>query len=375
MPITYARHKRYWRQFHQYAFELNDQFAKPTAAVFPSPQICQPGPGSWLVTDLDSRMSIPAGGGLLWAGGSNAWDRCILVSTTPFAHKAGTYCEFEITPTGLNDYIRAGWNFNQGTSGGTGANGAILYNEACMYITGAGTLDVVDGLDVVAPLYPLTLGTSYLFRIYDTGTGWLYYVRPTASAANTWTLLWERTHSFPKVPHFNLCVNNHGQPGTSAHFFVRQGKVKPAANTALAPVANLLLSGAADSLVSVEMKAPANDTRALVFRYSNAQNYWAAVLNNLNQTLQLTKTVAGTTSVVSNTGVTWQTGAFYRLSALTFANHIRIFWGVQGPVYTDDNFNQSAVLFGMGPTAGGGGFNAGDAINLRCQTGGALLLN
>lgn len=374
MPLTYFRNKRYWRQFHQYPFELNDEFGTPHVAVLPSPQICQPGPGSWLVTDLDSRMSIPAGGGLLYAGGGANWDRCILVATTPFARKAGMYCEFETTPTNTA-YLRAGWNFNQGTSGGTGANGAILYNEATIYLSGGGFINLTDGLDVVSPLYPyVNTGTSYTFRIYDTGHGWLYYVRPTLTP-NAWTLLWERTHPFPHLPHFNPHYNNHSLTGTSSHFFVRQGLAKPPVANAPAPHANLLMAGAADSLIDVEIKAPTNAVRVLVFRYADANNYWFAEMNTTLQTYKLRKVAAGVTSTIASTSLLWLPGAFYRLSALTFANHIRLFSGVQSGPSTDDTFNQTAVLFGLGPTAGGGALNDGDAINLRCQTGGTLLLN
>src|SRR5712692_5976768 len=113
-PWTYARQKRYWRRFHAYPYLFNDGFAENYAAVLPSPKLCNPGPGSWLVTDLDSRMS--EAGNLTFAAGSNAWDRCILVATTPFARQAGQYLEFELAPT-ATAYLRAGWNFNQGTSG------------------------------------------------------------------------------------------------------------------------------------------------------------------------------------------------------------------------------------------------------------------
>lgn len=371
-PLTYARGKRYWRQRHSYPYEFNDQFGVPHAAVFPSPQIAVPGPGSWLVSDADSRMSIPAGGGLLYTGiGAQQWDRCILTSTVPFIRHSGRYCEFELTPTMAAAYLRGGWNFNLGTSAGTGSSGQILANEATIYVGGGGFINVTDGLDVASPLYPYTLGVSYTFRVYDTGTGWLYYARLT-SVPDSWALLWERVTSFPVVPHFNVNLNNHSVQGTCSHFFVRQGLAKPPVAGESQPGVNVWFSGAADGLIDAEVLAPTNDVRSLVFRASDANNYWYAQLNTTNQTFQLHKVVGGVDNTISLTSTLWVPGAVYRLRIVMFANHIRTFYATNSGPSTDDSFNETSLLFGTQPA---GNFNDGDIVNLRCQTGGKLLLN
>lgn len=371
MPWSYARGKRYWRQFHQTPFEFNDQFQTPHGAVLPSPQLAEPGPGSWLVSDVDSRMSIPAGGGLLWTGiGGAAWDRCMLAATTPFVRKSGRYCQFELTPTTAAAYLRGGWNFNLGTSAGTGATGQILANEATIYVGGGGFINVTDGLDVVSPLYPYSLGTSYTFRVYDAGFGWLYYVCPTASLPHGWVLLWERAVSYPKVPHFTPHLNNHSVQGTCAQFFVREGKIKPPVAAQSLPGAGELLSAAADGIAECELQAPAAGVINLVFRYSDAANFWYAQVNTLTDSFWLKKVVAGVDTFVAQTSVLWQPGAWSRIRAVCFANHIRLFSGIQSGPSTDDTFNQTALLFGTDATGG-----AGKTQNLQFQTGGRLLLN
>jgi hypothetical protein len=372
MPWSFYRGKRCWRQFHPFPYELHDAYGVNHAAVLPSPQLCVPGPGSWLVTDTASRMSI-SGGKLTYASDpSPNWDRCLLVSTLPFTRKAGRYCQFEWTPTSV-EYSRLGWNFvNAASSTGTGANGSIQYNEACVYLAGSGMVLVTDGLDVVSPLYPYATGTSYTFRVYDNGLGWLYYVCPTASLPNGWVLLWERFRSFTHDTRYVLAQNNHGQTGTSAEAFVRQGLVKPPVAAHAQPGASLLLSGAADGLFDAEVRAPTNDRRKLVFRCTDPNNYWYVALDTTAQSMVLDKVVGGVDTPVATTSVLWVPGAYYRLRVLCFANHIRTFFGINSGPYTDDSFNQSAVLLG---TQLAGNFNDGDVINMRQQTGGHLLLN
>jgi hypothetical protein len=369
------RGKRYWRQFHQFPFEFHDAYGVNHAAVLPSPQICVPGPGSWLVSDAASRMSV-TGGKLTYAvDPSPNWDRTILVASLPFVRRAGRYCQFEWTPTNIA-YTRFGWNFvNVGGSVGTGANGSIQLNEATIYLGGGGFVNVTDGLDVASPLYPYSPGTSYTFRIYDQGPGlgYLYYVCPTLSLPSNWVLLWERFRSFTTDTRYVLAQNNHSQTGTSAEAFVREGLVKPPIAAHSQPGTGLVLAGAADGLIDVEVRAPTNDRRRLVFRGSDASNYWYLRLDTTNQTFALRKVVAGVDSAVALTSCLWAAGAYYRLRVVTFASHIRSFFGINSGPSTDDSFNQTAALFGTG--VAGDNFADGDFLNLRCQTGGAMRLN
>lgn len=377
MPWSYQRNKRYWRQFHSYPFEFHDAYGVNHAAVLPSPQICVPGPGSWLVSDVASRMSVSSGKLTYASDPSPNWDRAMLVATLPFTRHAGRYCQFEWTPAAI-EYTRFGWNFvNAASATGTGANGSIQYNEANIYLAGSGMVLVTDGLDVASPMYPYSVGTSYTFRVYDQGPGqgFLYYVCPTASLPSGWVLLWERFRSFTPDTRYVLAQNNHGQTGTSAEAFVRQGLVKPPVAAHAQPGPNLLLAGAADGLFDAEVRAPLNDKRQLVFRASDSSNYWYVTLDNTNQTMVLGKVAAGVNTTVALTSVLWVPGAYYRLRVVTFANHIRTFFGINSGPLTDDSFNQTAELLGTGVAGMSGNFNDGDVLNMRCQAGGRLLLN
>jgi hypothetical protein len=367
-PLTYQRPRRYWRQRQATRFEFQEEFSDNVGpAPFPSPLLCRPGPGSWLVTDTDLRMTTNLSS-LVYAAppASPNWDRCMLVATLPFHRKAGRFLEFEVTPQNVA-YHRAGWN--------NASAGTIQNNEATLYIGGGGYINVTDGLDVVSPLYPYTVGTSYVCRIYDTGTGFLYYIKRTLDPANAWTLLWERSTSYTRLTALWPALNNHSLQGGMDYARVREGMVKPPVVVAPRPPANYAVAGAADGLLEAMVLAPRNDQRSLYFRVSDASNYWRAVMDTSANTYSLRKVVAGVETVVSSVSANWTTGSYYLLRVLFFANHLRLFSGINPGPTADDAFNQTAALCGTGPITGGGTVLEGDILNLRFQTGGALLLN
>lgn len=392
MPWTYARQKRYWRRRHDLPFLFEEEFSNTLAAVFPSPKTCQPGPGSWTVTDGDSRMSQASDNLVYAAGVSNAWDTCTLGSTVDFARRAGQFLEFEITPTTAAKDFRGGFNF-RGPTDAVGINPANARNEALLWFTpgfaGTGVVNLLDGLDAIGTQYPTTLATSYLCRIYDTGTSFLYYIRTSAAGPSAWTLLWERITSLPAGVSIGPALNCHSQQATLAHLFVRQGMAKPPVLTAISTSPHTLYDGTAEMLLDFELKAPAtvagNGFRRFTFRGSDGQNYLYVMVDAKNSAMSLGKVTAGvdTNLAITNT-LAFMPGSFYRIRVLAFANHLRTFYGIQPGPYADSNFNQTAALFGNCPPGGAAGFDAaspgyayadGDIQNMRQQTGGTLLLN
>lgn len=363
-PWTYQRGKRYWRKFRNPPYELQDEFSLAHATPLPSPQIAAPGPGSWLLTDLDARLSV-AGGLLTYNAppGSPNWNRTMLQSTLAFTRRAGRFLEFEFTPANIG-YLRLGFN-NQ-------SNPIIDNNEAHFYVGGGSFINVTDGADVASPLYPYVTGQSYTARIYDTGTGFLYYLRPSNVAA--WTLIWERTTSAPHFTSLWPNVNNHSIQGSTDFVRVRDGLVKPPVAFQALPAINYPVAGAADGIFEGAIKAPVNDQRSLYFRQTDSAHYWRLVMDTTNNTMALVKNQGGGEVTVALTSVLWSAGAAYLCRAVCFASHIRLFYGLNSGPSTDDSFNQTATTFGTGPIGGGAPGNDGDIINLKCQTGGAMLL-
>jgi hypothetical protein len=290
----------------------------------------------------------------------------MLQGTIPFYRTPGRFLEFELTPTNTA-YMKAGWN--------NFASASQAFNEAQIYVGGGGFINVTDGLDVASPLYPYTAGTSYTFRIYDTGKGFLTYVCPTATLPTGWVLLWERASSATKLTTLYPVLNNLTLSGTMEGVRVRDGLVKaPVAFAALPPI-NYPIGAAADGLFESTIKAPAASQRSMYFRLIDPNNYWRVVMDTAANTYYLQKNVAGVMSAPISVPFTWRPNSFYLIRVCCFGPYIRAFVGVtSGPTTTDTDL-QTATIFGTGPIGGGSPGNTGDIINLKCQTGGAMLLN
>jgi hypothetical protein len=364
MPWTYQRGKRYWRQFRVPRYSLQDEFSVARASPLPSPLIATPGPGSWLLTDLDLRLSV-AGNTLVYAAppGAPNWNRTMLQSSLSFQRKRGRFIEFEFTPSNIA-YLRAGFN--------NSANPIIDNNEAAIYVGGGGFINVTDGADAASPLYPYVTGQSYTCRIYDTGSGFLYYVRPSNVAS--WTLIWERITSSPRLTLLWPNVNNHSIQGSTDFIRVLDGMLKPPVVFAAIPPVDYAVQATADGLFECAVKAPVNSQRSIYFRMVDGTSYWRLVMDTAANTFTLKKSVGGVESTVALTSVAWSPGQTYLLRAVCFGANIRLFHGLNSGPSITDSFNQTATLLGTGPIGGGAPGSTGDYLNLKAQTGGALLL-
>jgi hypothetical protein len=353
MPWTYCRGRKVWRQPPGSASLLQDEFVVPDPNPLANPRICEPGPGALHVHDMDARLSVNFGA-LTFAGASAAWDRTYLFSSVGFARRAGRYLEFEFTPLNL-EYLRVGWQ--------RAANGLIADNDAMIYFGGAGFINVIDGLDPVATLYPYAAGVaSYRFRVYDTGEGYHYYAQ--TAPETTWTLLWRKTHTNAPLFAITPAIQNIALTGTMQWFRVRNGRLKPPAAFVAVPAPEERRCGAADGITEVELEVPAAGSPGLVFRWADAANFWKLVLNRAGNQLELVKVVAGAPTLVAAAPFTWTTGDTQRLRVVHFGDKLRAFLGnIAGPIATD-SFNQAAM--GVGTLS--------DAVyrRLRCDGGGVL---
>ena len=174
---------------------------------------------------------------------------------------------------------------------------------------GGGFINVTDGADVASPLYPYVTGQSYTARIYDTGAGFLHYLRPSNVAA--WTLIWERTTSVPHLTTLWPNVNNHSIQGATDFIRVRDGLVKPPIAFQALPAIDYQLVGAADGIFECAIKAPVNDQRSLYFRQSDPTHYWRLEMDTASNTMRLLKNQGAGEITVALTSVLWSPGTSY----------------------------------------------------------------
>jgi hypothetical protein len=353
MPWTVVRGRREWRRAASPPFLFQEEFLFAAGAPLASPRVAEPGPGDWTVVDSTATFSV-SGGKLQLAGGRPTpdWNDPMLGSPNGFTRRAGRFLEAEVTPTNIA-YLRVGWN--------RAADGSIGQNEALIYIGGGGFVNCVDGLNPIGVLYPYVTGSSYRFRVYDTGAGFLYYV--SADGGATWKLLWEKVGGATELLY--PAVNNHSLTGTMEYVRVRSGRLRPPVVSVSAPPAGLELDGgSADGIFQVTLPAPASGAPLLRFRGTDAANGWELAMDVGAGTLALRKVVAGAATTVGTTAVGWVTGQEYLLRAICFGSHIRCFLGnSSGPTATD-TFNQSGTRIGTG--------SAGSYTALKAQTGGTL---
>src|SRR4051794_37300450 len=309
MPWTYSRGRKAWRLAAVAPYRLQDEFLVPDPNPLANPRICEPGPGTFNVVDLDGRLSVNFGA-LTFAGASAAWDRTYLYSTMGFARHAGRYLESEFTPQNL-DYMRVGWQ--------RAANGLIADNDAMIYIGGGGFINVIDGIDPVSPLYPYAaLTTSYRFRVYDTGDGYHYYVQEAPSPG--WTLLWRKTNTNARLFAIYPAIQNIALQGTMQWFRIADGRLKPPVAFLAAPAMGQASGGAADGITEVSLTVPAAGSPGLVFRRSDAANFWKLVLDRAGNQLALIKVVASVATTVATSPFTWATGDTHLLRVVHFGD-------------------------------------------------------
>jgi hypothetical protein len=353
MPWTVCRGRKAWRVRVEPGWLIQDEFVAPQPNPLPNPRVCEPGPGTLTRQDLDNRMSVNFGA-LVFAGASATWDRTYLFSQQGFTRLPGRFLECELTPQNF-DYLRVGWQ--------RASNGLIADNDALIYVGGGGFINVIDGLDPISPLYPyVLLSTSYRFRVVDTGDGYHYYVQEAPS--NNWTLIWRKTNTNARLFAIYPAVQNIALQGTMQWLRVGNGRLKPPVALIVRPAVNEASCGAADGISEVELDVPAAGAPGLVFRQSDAVNFWKLVIDRAGNQIALVKVVAGVATTVGTTPFPWLTGDPVRLRVVHFGDKIRCFLGNSaGPVVTD-GFNQAAL--GIGTLA--------DTTyrRLRCDTGGVL---
>lgn len=355
MPWSHCRGRRVPRVHSSPPYEFADEFSTPDPnPLAAQPRLSEPGPGNLFWVDLDGRLSVNFGALTFTNPGSAGWDRTYLYSKNPFERRSGRYIEHEWTPQSL-DYQRVGWQ--------KAATGTIGDNVAMTYFGGAGGVNVVDDLDVAATNYPYSVLTGYYVRLYDSGSGFYYYIADR-SAPTTWYLLWRKDLSPSRLDTVWPAIQNIAQDGTMQFFRIRQGQVPRPAVLVRQPANNEFRCGAAAGLFEATLTLSTGKP-CLFFRYLDANNWWKIEADIAAGFLRLKKLVAGVATTVASTAVTLTAGEVITLRAVCFKNYIRTFVGMfAGPSATSTDL-QTAMNCGVGADA--------TYTRLRCDTGSLIV--
>ncbi|MBK9053303.1 MAG: hypothetical protein IPL78_21110 [Chloroflexi bacterium] len=147
------------------AYILRDEFTTDAAAPLTSPRACEPGPGSWTLTQATGAITIVSS--QLEMTGTNAINSTRLVSVDSFARSAGLAILVDKVSGTANAQL--GWSFN---STGTWDQGVFAKPNG-----GAGrgsTQQISPTIDDIMPSsvgYAIILRTAGAFVCYESSPG------------------------------------------------------------------------------------------------------------------------------------------------------------------------------------------------------------
>ena len=338
MPWQTGRARRYYRQGPLPAFDLLDEFLVADPNPLISPRKCEPGPGSLTVLDTDAILSVNFGA-LTSAGGGAGFDRNYVHSPNSFSRRAGRFIEWEITPI-TDAAFQGGWN----------KTSSPLVAGALAQIAFVATpnIQVLDDTTYVAVNMPYTSSSqAFICRVYDLGNAFLYYVQDRA--VGTWQPLWRKELTPSGLDAIYPVLQWNTMQSTTQFLRIKSGRVPHAAVQIANPGQDTYYDvGAADGLFEVTFQSSGSGKPGLIFRRTDANNYWGLRADIAGATVELYKVVAGVTTSVGTTSVSFATTPNIRLRAVCFGTRIRTFFGLTAGTATTDAAHQTATQIGTG---------------------------
>lgn len=192
VPILYGKKLRWL---------FRDEFAVDAAAPLGSPLPAAPGPGSWVVTDTENKLSR-SGGKLVCAGGKAApafgdpgiWGPAL-------TRRPGIAMVSLFNFTGSANYCQVGFDADQ----------ANALGGACHYFEG-GTLSIVCGSETTSGSLLVVTGSGQVYKLCTVvaDPGALFFIK--GGAFTEWTLAWKSNALpaatlYPALSNFNAAFN------------------------------------------------------------------------------------------------------------------------------------------------------------------------
>lgn len=286
---------------------FRDEFTTAAGAPLASPRTCEPGPGSWTVTDSANHQSI-ASGALHADGGASAYGNPGLLATAALARVAGRAL---ITSLLLSTSVQ---NFGVGWSDGTSLVWNVDLNLAGLN-TGGGTIKIHPYGDLlsVSAEPNFALATQYGLAVVLRSNGEFFFVKV---GAGSWKLAfvglngnaalrpyWGNYNQVSDVDYIR--VRDLPAPFTTDNGIATLHNTSPVSGTPVTGEAN----GIDDLYFTLNGAPSANDVGArLDYRRQDASNYWSAYIRrnagNTAWDFLLDSVAAGTpTNRLTATGV------------------------------------------------------------------------
>ena len=315
---------------------LLDRFTTDASAPLTSPRTAQPGPGSWTVTDTNSRLRIVAGALTLDSAGLSFSDPGI-VSIGSYARVAGRAYLVNVDISDADGIAMIGW---VGPSSAGLAQHGIHFRSATLKVYASNTTPTTD---IIVDAFS---ATTYQISIILQNTGAFYLIKGGAFTA--WTLIWVGNQDTGQPLYAeiaarsllgawdNLRVTDLGGAWASDYGIATQRKATSADSDTITMQAN--------ALVEHTITAATGVTQELNVRYTDADNRWIVRMDQAGSTCKLIERNAGTETERSSAAQTWTNGSTYRVVVVCDGTTITSYVAnIQKNTYASATLNQTAT--------------------------------
>lgn len=307
---------------------FRDTFATPEASPIASPRTCEPGPGTWTVTQTAGTIAVNASGQLEITG-NNEVDKTSLYSVAAYNTIPGMVLIFDRI-AGLNNC----WIGFSRANGWTGSSAFAIQFES-------GSTRIYNGLRAIGN------GTSYAIVQQPTSR------KVLAKISDVWKLVFD----FPVAPLADYHISIQ-QYKNAKNIFDNVGLYVLAAPwttdlgiatfSIATPIADAVYNGSADGYNRVTWTPGAGETLEIMFRRTDDDNCWILRCAQAAGTVKLYEKTAGIeTERDPGKTQTFTVGTAYRIEFVTDGVVIRSHTGTTFTAlknnYTSGGFNQAAT--------------------------------
>lgn len=314
---------------------LRDEFTTDASAPLASPRVCEPGPGSCIITDTTNKLSIVSGD-LVFSGLVGDGDPSVYGGPQTISNGLALF--FDCQSGGVPNYAQGGWATGAGTVPG-------VYVRYRPHVLNSVFGVVVEG--------GFTIGKKHSFAVILRGTGGAWILSKPNGA--NWILHYVHDSNCSSLLYPGISYNNYVDATGRFGRMTVANLPSPFDSVNGLAVAEINSSAAGglstmepDGFLEFTWTAVAGAVLNLMFRRTDDDNCWIVRLDQANSKMFLIEKNAGTETERGATGGVSQTfanGVSYRVWIKCNGNLIEV--GItQNAIkitYASATFNKAAV--------------------------------
>lgn len=315
-----------FRSVEAFTYLLRDLFTTDQAAGAVNGTAAEPGPGTRVVNDTGSKISISAG--KLRGGGAGTWGATTWYLSQPVTRAAGRTLIFtcDWTASGLMVF---GLRRSLANFGNTNDYNDFSDSAWSMNLVGAYELTHRSISTALSPLLAtLSPGVEYQLAIALRSAGSFFFIK--GGAFSQWTLLWVEKTVTTATLYVSAAIN-----GASTIFNTDNVRVldlpqldadsKVYTSRLVSPVAGATATMEADAVLEFTSNAATGVTQEWMVRRTDDNNCWIVRMDQAGSTVKLIEKVAGVETERGSAAQTWTNTTAYRVVVIAEASVIKVF--------------------------------------------------